>query len=352
MRKLLFIVFLLPFAGFAQISQNIDSLLQLLETTKGAQKVDVLNTLAFLHHDTAFDKTIEYATRANKTAIDYFTKAVDDAKENNQKALLKDSYEGLANAWAALNNYEKAFTFNKLFHLLKDSLVNIETHKQISEIKTKYETEKTGRENTLLKSKNEIAGMQLKIKNKTIFILFVAIVLCAVFIGIIMIEYNKKQKAYNYLVKQNLLLAKTEVEFAIRDEIEEVKTEGLKTGELSNANESDLIRKIEDLMLEEKPFLFSGITLDEICQKLNTNRTYLSNVINTHFGKNFNEYINEYRIKVARQLLADPDNSHFSIEGIGQMAGFNSRSTFFSCFKKATGITPSYFRNSVRAIKS
>jgi len=301
---------------------------------------------ALLMYGRIYTKMGEY-----KTAIEYFEKSVLFAKKNNQKTKLKDAYEGLATAWTALYNFKKALTFTTLFHQLKDSLVNIETSKQISEIQTKYETEKKEKENTILKKENEIATMQLNDKNKTIFNLILAVALFAVFIGIILIQYNKKQKAYRHLVRQNLLLVNAEVEFSLRDDIPKPKTEVLQSDENTNNNESDLIGKIETLMLEEKPFLFSGITLDEICLKLSTNRTYLSHIINSHYEKNFNEFINDYRIKVARQLLADPEKNHFSIEGIGQMAGFNSSSTFFSYFKKATGITPSYFRNSVKDIK-
>ncbi len=333
---------------YAQAISSLDKSVMLLDKLNDKSQL----AEAFLLYGKIYVKMEDY-----ETAIDFFTKALADGKENNQKAILKDSYEGLASAWAGLHNYKKAFTFNTLFHQLKDSLVNTETQKQISDIQTKYETEKKERENVLLKSGNEIAIMKLDTKNKTIVSLIVAVVLSAFFIGVIIIEYSTKRKAYNHLVKQNLLLAKSERAYAVRDgqdegdQTEEATTEKLETEKLGNENEAELSHKIEQLMKEEKPFLYSGITLDEICQKLNTNRTYLSYVINSHFGKNFNEFLNDYRIKLARQLLADPGKNHFSIEGIGQMAGFNSRSTFFTCFKKATGITPSYYRNSVKSVK-
>jgi len=334
---------------YAQAIAQLDKAVMLLDRLKNKSQL----AEAFLMYGKIYTKIGDY-----KTAIDYFTKALAEAKENNQKTALKESYQELAKVWAVLHNYKNAFTFNTLFHQLKDSLVNTETRKQISDIQTKYETEKKERENVLLKSENEIASMKLDTKNKTIVSLIVVMVLFAFFIGVIIIEYSTKRKAYNHLVKQNLLLAKSERDYAVRDiqdegdQTEETTTENLKASKFANENDAALIHKIEQLMLEEKPFLYSGINLDEICQKLNTNRTYLSNVINSHFGKNFNEFVNDYRIKVARQMLADPGKNHFSIEGIGQMSGFNSRSTFFTCFKKATGITPSYYRNSVKSIKS
>ncbi|NQV01428.1 MAG: AraC family transcriptional regulator, partial [Bacteroidia bacterium] len=48
-----------------------------------------------------------------------------------------------------------------------------------------------------------------------------------------------------------------------------------------------------------------------------------------------------------RILLSDNKYNHISIEGIGQMVGFVSRSVFYQNFKNLTGITPSYFRESI-----
>jgi len=97
-------------------------------------------------------------------------------------------------------------------------------------------------------------------------------------------------------------------------------------------------------MIGEKPFLWADVNLDEFCRKLNTNRTYLSKVINDQFSQTFNDLICEYRICTARSLLSDPASHHLSVEGIGQMAGFKSNSTFHKQFKNHVGVTPNEFR--------
>jgi YesN/AraC family two-component response regulator len=108
-----------------------------------------------------------------------------------------------------------------------------------------------------------------------------------------------------------------------------------------------LIVKFKRLMAEEKPYLEAGLTLDDMCKKLNTNRTYLSQMIHDNFNQNFNGYLNELRIKEARRLLTESKYDHLSIEGIGEMVGFRNKVTFHSIFKKYIGVTPSYFRGSV-----
>lgn len=100
-------------------------------------------------------------------------------------------------------------------------------------------------------------------------------------------------------------------------------------------------------MKEEKPYLESGLTVDDICRTINTNRSYLAQMIHDNFNKNFHGLINELRIKEARRLLTESKHDHISIEGIGEMAGFRNKVTFHSAFKSQIGITPSYFRKSL-----
>ena len=149
------------------------------------------------------------------------------------------------------------------------------------------------------------------------------------------------------MVKTNLDLVKVEKDYRLVSEKANLKV----VSDINNSDENkELLKKLATYIEDEKPYLDSNITLDDISHKLETNRTYLSRLINEHFKKNFNEFINEYRTKTARQILADPSKKHISIEGVGQMAGFNSRSTFFTCFKKNTGLSPSYFRESISEV--
>ena len=70
---------------------------------------------------------------------------------------------------------------------------------------------------------------------------------------------------------------------------------------------------------------------------IETNQTYLSNVVNRYFGCNLNELVNSYRIEYAKELLSvggcGPEN-------IATKCGFASRSPFYASFKKIVGMTP------------
>ena len=99
--------------------------------------------------------------------------------------------------------------------------------------------------------------------------------------------------------------------------------------------------QIERLMTVEKPWLDPELTLSELAHRLQTNPSVLSAVINRSFAKNFNDFVNEYRVEAVKLLLQDPAASHLSLLGIGLECGFNSKSTFNRAFRKATGAAPS-----------
>ena len=76
---------------------------------------------------------------------------------------------------------------------------------------------------------------------------------------------------------------------------------------------------------------------------LNTNRQYLSQIINEVFGVNFYQLINQYRIDEVKSRFFKKDHQKLSIMGVAENVGFHSKSTFYTHFKKNTGLTPSEF---------
>jgi len=100
---------------------------------------------------------------------------------------------------------------------------------------------------------------------------------------------------------------------------------------------------LQTLMEVQKPYLDSELNLIRLAEMLSVSTHHLSYVINTGFGKNFFQYVNEYRVDYAKKLLKEPD-SKLSILGIAYESGFNSKTSFNTTFKKVTGQTPSEFK--------
>ncbi len=103
--------------------------------------------------------------------------------------------------------------------------------------------------------------------------------------------------------------------------------------------------KLEQLMKEKQVFRNPNLKLQDLAQELRLSPHQLSQFLNESLGKNFTQFINEYRIVEACKLLKT--DTLLSIEGIGDEVGFNSKSTFFSTFKKIKGVTPAKHRQHI-----
>lgn len=104
----------------------------------------------------------------------------------------------------------------------------------------------------------------------------------------------------------------------------------------------DLIGQKLSIIVKKELYLKPNFTLDEAAKELNVTKHLLSQYLNVILGKSFTNLINEYRIEKAKELLETENN--FTVEGIGYESGFNSKSTFFTTFKKITGKTPTEFQ--------
>ncbi|NJO91788.1 MAG: AraC family transcriptional regulator [Chloroflexia bacterium] len=102
-----------------------------------------------------------------------------------------------------------------------------------------------------------------------------------------------------------------------------------------------------DYMKNEKPYLDAELNLTFLAEKINTTSHKLSQVINEKLKLNFYDFVNKYRVEDAKQALCDPQNDNLKILTIAWDCGFNSKSVFYSTFKKFTNQTPSQYRNTV-----
>lgn len=124
--------------------------------------------------------------------------------------------------------------------------------------------------------------------------------------------------------------------------ISKTKKEYLNSG-LKEDEAKVLLQKLKQYMKTEKPYLEPKLSLGNLALQLNVSANYLSQTINQYEGKNFYDFINEYRVEefVERAML--PENQKFNILSLAYDAGFNSKSSFNQIFKKHKGKTPSEF---------
>lgn len=101
--------------------------------------------------------------------------------------------------------------------------------------------------------------------------------------------------------------------------------------------------KILQLILDEKIYKNPKLTLANLSEKLATNSKNVSNVINSGFELNFNEFINYYRIEAVKEKLINGEHKTTTLLGIAFDCGFNSKATFNRAFKKSTSLSPKEF---------
>lgn len=102
--------------------------------------------------------------------------------------------------------------------------------------------------------------------------------------------------------------------------------------------------KLEEHMKKYQSYRNNELRLHDLAEKLEISQHHLSQVINEHYDKTFNQYINEYRIEEAKTLLASDAHQQTYIIEIAYQVGFNNKTTFNQAFKSQTGMSPSKWR--------
>ncbi len=125
------------------------------------------------------------------------------------------------------------------------------------------------------------------------------------------------------------------------EEIEEV-TEG-RTALMDADKAAEYSEKLLAYLSEVKPYLDPDLSLRNLAKGIDIHPNQLSWLLNSSIGKNFNEFINHYRIETFKSIAKDPNNAHLTIEGLAYESGFNSKTVFNTYFKKETGLTPKQF---------
>jgi len=116
-----------------------------------------------------------------------------------------------------------------------------------------------------------------------------------------------------------------------------------KNAQANSIESNERLEMLSTYMQTEKPYLDPDLNLIELAKSIKMTRAQLSEVINTEFNKNFNDYINEQRVDAVKEMLKAGKHKELSLLGIAYDCGFNSKATFNRVFKKWTGFSPSQY---------
>lgn len=109
---------------------------------------------------------------------------------------------------------------------------------------------------------------------------------------------------------------------------------------LSREEAQPYIDSLTELMEKQAAYLDGQITLRSTAAMINLSPNKLSFLLNKFVGKNFNEFVNGYRLETFKEKALDSSNSHLTLLGLAFDSGFTSKSVFNDFFKKKMGLTP------------
>lgn len=104
-----------------------------------------------------------------------------------------------------------------------------------------------------------------------------------------------------------------------------------------------LFQTLQAFMIEKKPYLNPTLNLTRLSEESGIPAKSISEVLNRHLHKNFNEFINEYRVNEIIARILQPDSQRYTLTSIAFDCGFNSQPTFQRAFKSVKGLSPSEF---------
>ena len=294
---------------------------------------------AYLGYGRYFMRKGDYAS-----ALPLFLKAADMAVPSTNMLHLHKLYKNISESYEQLGDNVNSLKYYKEYYKLAEDIFNVEKERYLSELKVQYELEK--RENEIKQHRLQLLQQQRKAQ---VLGLIIVIILLALIGSWYM--YNRKNKLYLQIVKQNQESLQTREE--LRKEKERSRTTA--TGKyafspLSDVKGQELFERLEGVMETGKVYQNNHLTIEKLAETLETNRSYLSRIINEYAGLNFSNYINKYRINEAVRILSDTEND-IPLKALADELGFNSLSAFYKWFQKELGISPSKYREKVIVLR-
>jgi len=107
-------------------------------------------------------------------------------------------------------------------------------------------------------------------------------------------------------------------------------------------------RRLKEAVAANRHYEDAELTLTSLAIKLNMHPHDLSRIINVGMGKNFSDFINEFRVRETVRKMQERAYDRLTLLGIAYESGFNSQRTFNRVFKEMTGKTPVEYKNSLK----
>lgn len=317
------------------------------------------------------------------SAVVYMLLCREEAERNGMEMMFPSVYDALSDYYTGVGNIEKAREYRARYFDIRDSIMNERDFNAVKNVLSQYKASQTA---------DEIRSLYQEKKEKESIIKKQSVVLWSFIIGLgllivvsVFFYIQKRRITRSYRSLYEIDRANAEVKAAMDErhradilmiEQQEEEIAGLKavianaasdsggavgnsacvepakysTSNLRDIHRDKLAEAITAVMEENHEELCNPeFSLERLAKIVGSNSKYVSQTINEEFNKNFSNYVNYYRVKLACGRLADRDYDSFKIKYIGESVGFKSQTTFTEVFRKYTGLSPSVYRKMAKA---
>lgn len=298
---------------------------------------DTLATYMNIAHTYRLEKDYRHET-------DYLEKALQLADSSNVGDQAIGICKLLAESYLQQGNAERQQHYRQLYlerkeETLANKLVNIGELNYIYELKQEQERAA------------ELAEQQWR---QQMLLLAAGLVLLVV-IGSALLLWRKNRQLHarnkSLYDKNRQLLEMERSEQALRKEYEKLAEEAkYSRSSLSDEQKNTLIFRIQEILNSPETICQQDFTLAKLTKLVDSNTSYVSQVINESYGTPFSNVLAGFRIKEACRRINDESGqySQITIEAISTSVGFKSRTSFINAFKREVGLTPSEYLRMAR----
>ena len=145
-------------------------------------------------------------------------------------------------------------------------------------------------------------------------------------------------------IKEDRIVLRKNIRKQIKTEDKQFEWETSANSDAGYEKKKEQFDRVNKFVVDQKLYLDPYLSLDSLAAISQLSSGYLSSLINQYSSKNFSDYINEFRVEHAKRLIRDDEFKDYTVVSMGLESGFNSKSTFYSAFKKFTNMTPVEFR--------
>ena len=291
-----------------------------------------------------------------------------------------------ADYFDAQGDYKSASRYRARYQKDRDSVYNIHDFDRVKNEQTLYEMDKYDKYIASLNAREKERLQTISRQRLTIAGVTVVTAVIGVLLLLVYRQKGKIDKSYNDLfiinrdfVKQQEFTRQRMLELNNRLKSSEAELAALRasqkhsdgageapdTAVATTADDADgknktlaisedmrrkLLDAVIDVMENSTEFCSSDFSLARLASLVGSNSKYVSLVINDTFHKTFKNYVNDYRIRLACLRMADTGTyGSYTLNAIAESVGFKSYTTFVELFRKVVGITPSMYKDKLKA---